>query len=270
MAAMEIEMTMKTKHVSLLISMMILAATVAMSVSGCVGHSKITEKDRVASNGYYKLAVNSYTDGKVIMAIKDLEEARKYNPRNAEVENLFGLIYLGKRMFDQAESSFKLAIEINPEFSDAYLNLSTIYMQREQWDKAIETLQYPVSDLTYRAKPMAYDNMGWCYHMKGDDIRALEYLILSTSEDPKLCHAWYNMGLIYKGLAKYPEAIRSFDTLLKVEGCSKYLYAWYELGIVSVRAKDFDRARTALTKCVELGGSGVEASECRNYLRMLK
>lgn len=251
-------------------NVLLLALIIALSLIACRTIKEVSEKDQAASESYYMLAVTCYRDGKVIDAIGSLKEAEKLNPRDVQVKNMFGIIYIGKKMWAAAEKSFKEAIEIDPEFSDAYLNLSTVFMENGEFEKAIEMLKKPANDLMYPRKDLAYDNMGWCYHKLGDNIKAIEYLIMATTENPKQCHAWYNMGLIYKSDSKYSQAVKAFAKCTTVsEKCDKFFLGHYELGIAAFRAKDYEKSKAALTRCVELGKERPEVSECRNYLSTL-
>jgi tetratricopeptide (TPR) repeat protein len=238
-------------------------------VAGCGARKEITEQDQAASTNFYRLAVSSYTSGNVIEALGALQEAEKFNPKDPHVKNLFGLIYLGKRMLDQAKKSFEEAIRLDPKFSDAYLHLAIVYMENEQWAKAIDLLTVPANDIMYPRKDLALDNLGWCHHRMGDNVKAIQSLVSATAENPKLCHAWYNLGRIYKSEGRFIEAMRSLEQITRIEECNGFMLAYYELGIVAFRAKSFDRARSALSRCIELGGENPEAAECRNYLNLI-
>lgn len=244
----------------------LLMSAMAFSCAGRKG--EITEQDKAASTNYYKLAVNYYSQGNVIEALKALQEADEFNPYNKEVKNLYGLIFLGKKDLEKAEEYLEEAVDIDPKFSDAYNNLGAVLMDKEEWEKAIDNLKVATLDILYPYKDKAYDNMGWCYHKLGNDTKAIEYLRTAVMENHKSCHAWYNLGRVFKEAAQFEDSVEALENSVKY--CDAFLDGHYELGITSFRIKDFDRAKKALTRCSELDGDGVKGSECKNYLNYFK
>ncbi len=236
----------------------------------CTGRNQITPKDRTAAQNYFRLAISNYEAGQVIEALRNLQEAEKFNPEDKHVKHLFGIIYLGKNKFPEAEANLKEAVRLDPEFSDAYNTLAAVYMAQEKWPQAVEALDFPANDLMYPQKAAAFNNLGWCHYKLGNPQKALEYFRSATVENPKFCLAFYNTGIIYKSLAKYTEAIRFFDQAINAtEECNNYFQAIFELAQVAIKARDFEKARPALEKCVRLGGSSNEARICRDNLRMI-
>ncbi len=255
---------------------LILAILLAGLSASCDRKKEVTEKDRQAAMSYYRLAVNYFNQQNVIETLKSLKDAEEFDPENVPVKNLFGLVYLGKsrnkpeneKELELAENVLKEAIRLDPKYSDAYVNLAAVYIEKKQWQKAIDSLRAPSEDLMYPRKDIVYDNLGWCYHMLKNDTKAIESLRLAVTENPKSCHAWYNMGLVYKNSVQYEDAIHALKRA--VEQCDRFLSGYYELALVAIKIRKNDIAKPALEKCIELGGEGLEASECRNYLRMLE
>ena len=52
--------------------------------------------------------------------------------------NSLGLAYDRKRMHDEAIIEYKKAIEINPNFAEAHINLTEFYYYKEKYSLAIE------------------------------------------------------------------------------------------------------------------------------------
>ncbi len=235
----------------------------------CAGRIKeVTERDKAASLNYYRLAYDFYRNRDVVQAIKSLREAEKFDPNDVNVNNLYGLIYLGKKMFKESEASFKKAVAAKEDFSDGYVGLSAVYMAQERWQDAVDVLQKPSADILYYRKDVVFDNMGWCYHMLGKEQEAITSLKSALMENPSNCHVYYNLGLVYKDMGQYPESIMSLKRGLKK--CPTFFYGYYELALIAIKARDNATAKDALDKCVELGSNSVEAEECAKYLRLMK
>ncbi len=236
----------------------------------CGKHRKVDEKDMEASDNHYQLALNYYQQSNTIEALKTLERAEELNPNNQDVYYLYGIIYLGKKLHDKSEKAFQRAIEIAPDFSDAYNGLSAVYMDLKEWKKAVDTLQKPASDILYPYRDKVYDNLGWCHHKLGDSEKATEYLIQASHENPKNCHAWYNLGRVYRDSGKFHDAVQAFKQSVSAEkSCSSFLDGQYELAMAAIKIGDHDTARAALGKCVELAQGGERGATCTRYLGTL-
>ena len=85
---------------------------------------------------------------------------RKYVFGDFKREGLEGLMpyYL------LAERELKETIRLKPDHADSYINLSTIYLELEQYDKAMDCLKRLLS---FEEAPRAYNNMGILYYEKG-------------------------------------------------------------------------------------------------------
>jgi len=58
--------------------------------------------------------------------------------KHAASNNKLGIVFTNKKLYDEAIIEFKKAIEIDPEFLEAYKNLGIVYLNTEQYDEAIE------------------------------------------------------------------------------------------------------------------------------------
>jgi tetratricopeptide (TPR) repeat protein len=57
-----------------------------------------------------------------------LERAAKIDPKNAQVENFLGVALAEKGLRSQAETAFRKAIQIDPDYGDAHKNLTIFYL----------------------------------------------------------------------------------------------------------------------------------------------
>ncbi len=236
----------------------------------CGKHRKVDEKDAEASDSHYQLALNFYQQGNTIEALKTLEQAEELNPNNQDAQYLYGIIYLGKKIYDKSEAAFKRAIEIDPDFSDAYNGLGAVYIDQKQWQKAIDILQKPSSDILYPYRDKVYDNLGWCHHKLGESEKAADYLIQACHENPKNCHAWYNLGRVHRDAGKFAEAVRAFAKSTSADKtCTNFLEGQYELAMAAIKAGDHDTARPALMKCMTLAKDTERGATCKRYLETL-
>jgi Flp pilus assembly protein TadD len=68
-------------------------------------------------------------------------EAAAVNPRDADAQYQLGLVYAGRRSYDQARERFENAIVIDPEFAEAHHELGRIALAQSRWADAVVSLR---------------------------------------------------------------------------------------------------------------------------------
>jgi 4-amino-4-deoxy-L-arabinose transferase-like glycosyltransferase len=94
-----------------------------------------------------------YNVGSLSMLMKVLKEKGRLNealdvadatlqvqPKNAELLGLMGSVYFSLERYDDAETYFKRALECDPHYENAYMNLYIIYAGRKDKENAIDIL----------------------------------------------------------------------------------------------------------------------------------
>lgn len=248
-------------------------ALILLLVSLCVlpacgrVNKQVSERDKLSAASYYQLALNYFSNNQIIEALQGLKDANGFNPRDPQIHNLYGLIYLYKNMLPEAEKSFKSALLYDPKFSDAALNLAAVFMAQEKWKEALAALKLPAEDIMYRDKDKVFDNLGWCYHKLGDTPKAIMNLNNATMENERNCHAWYNLGMVYAENKRYKEASGALSKVTTY--CTQDFMGFFQLAQAALKSGDLDSARPALERCVALGRGANEAQTCKEQLKAL-
>jgi Flp pilus assembly protein TadD len=76
--------------------------------------------------------------GNVTSARDDLEEAARLAPESSEVWNDLGVVYLEKGQWDEAVEAFTRAVELQPDLGEALANLGMIAFRDARWADADE------------------------------------------------------------------------------------------------------------------------------------
>lgn len=161
-----------------------------------------------------------------------------------------GLDQLGMNQLDPAMTSFGLAIELDPDFAEAYAARAIVCMRQGMYLQAI-------SDFTHAVKgnpalPDLFMHLSAAHEGLGDNIKALENLNLAIANDPsnpelflKRAQMHLNANILESAVADYTSAIDALRAEFKrkeqsatganIEG-TKRLYAWREAEILSLRA----------------------------------
>lgn len=129
---------------------------------------------------------------------------RDTDPQKAAVFYSQGLVYYNQKNYDKAIELFTIAIEFNPNLSDAYFKRGNCYIKKidentssqnnyESTDKAINDYSS-----TIRTLPVSYD-------------------------------AYYNRAMAFASLARYKDAIKDLLDCVRIN--SNFVEAYRDLGI---------------------------------------
>ncbi len=143
--------------------------------------------------------------------------------RFADVHNMMGIIHHIDGKFNNAIESFEEALKINPNYTEATLNLAVLFNDLGEYKKA--------KDLYSRI------------HKRGP----------STDLDPilkgKIANMHAHLGDIYRGVGKYAEAIEEYGKALKT--CPTFVDIQTKLGIALRENGQQDLSLKELTRAVK-------------------
>lgn len=176
------------------------------------------------------------------------------------------------------EGKYKEAIEITlgeietlPDSSlrskmDSYTVLLWSLIMEKRFDEAL-TYGFEARKLS-RYDSRITEAIGEAYYYKGEAQKALEYFELYAVQAPlgdRIARVYNFMGEIYITMAKYNHADIAFSTALyHAPSITRW---WYRLGYSRELATEFDRAKEAYNKALELNPSFAEASRALNRIR---
>ena len=120
-----------------------------------------------------------------------LDEAKKRNDKYAPLQNAYGLLYMHKASLNQALQAFSAAVEADPRFIEARVNVGLVTLGFRKYDTAKEMLSKVIE-----LAPKHYD----AYIGLGIALRGLKEAQYKKAKDidPKRGEAYYNLGVLYK------------------------------------------------------------------------
>jgi Flp pilus assembly protein TadD len=110
--------------------------------------------------------------GNTDKAVTHYLQALQIKPDYAEAYNNLGLILQAQNRLDEAVSHFERALQLKPDDADIHNNLGTVFLTRGQTDEAINCFRRSL-----KLKPdfaLANSNLGFALMSKGDFDRAAE------------------------------------------------------------------------------------------------
>ncbi len=127
-----------------------------------------------ATNGYfhYLNAKGQVSAAQPEAALASFKEAVNLNPQYYPAYLEMGLLLAENRRFDEAYQAFSHALEVNPRLGTAYFYLAEIHLEKGELDKALENLNKAtqINPLMY----LAYNEIGIVWMRKGDPQKAID------------------------------------------------------------------------------------------------
>src|SRR5712664_3932911 len=127
--------------------------------------------------------------------------------------NTLGVAYMNQQRPADAQKYFEQALEADPKFAVARLNLGVSLMGQQKLEPARATLEEAAREL------------------------------------PKDPYAWYNLGLVYKDLGETEKGIAAFQRVAEITNEAD---AYYFLGYLNTQLQKYDEAIAAFQKGLTL------------------
>jgi tetratricopeptide (TPR) repeat protein len=168
-------------------------------------------------------------------------------PSHAEAYNSIGSVYLGKKMYDQAEESFRLALEVEPRYVRAISGLAMIYDRTDRPGKAIEQWERAIS-LAPEMMELHFQE-GFSYYAAGRLDEAIAAWQEAARLEPDFAQPHFQLGIAYEDQGQYQRAIEEYRTTLEVNPA--YILAGYNLGHLYERLGRIDEAIVEFQRAIE-------------------
>jgi len=225
----------------------------------------------------YELGVGLVAEHDVPGAFDHLLRAIQLDPENGEAHNQLGQLFGERHDYVRAESEYRTALRDATEHpeqfhagfaAEVHNNLGSLFGVQERWDDAIREFRVAANDLVYSTPYLAWTNLGWALHLKGDEHGALDALEHAAHLQPDACVTNIKLGQIYVSLERFREAESTLTRVAEASDatCNHNQDAWHLRGEARARLGDRDAAGTDFERCVELGPDTDAGQACRRLL----
>lgn len=175
--------------------------------------------------------------------------------------------YQGEERYGEAIPLFQKAIQLDPNFANAYFNLGQIYHELEDYAKAEDNLSSFV-EIKPR-DPLGFNALGNLYWDWNKPTQAIAMFQRCLALDAKHPFGLYNYALFELKRANYEEAIALFERYRTVAPDDPDLY--YDLTCAHSLNGDYPRALATLTELLDrLRYKNIEALEGDSDLEALR
>jgi tetratricopeptide (TPR) repeat protein len=133
---------------------------------------------------------------------------------------------------------FKKAVELNPGYVTALINLGLVYTQRGELEKGIKQFQLAVQIDPNNAE--AHNNLGSFYLGQGKYDQAMLELKKALDMRPDHQETMINLGMLHMSINDYERAEQLFRKVLEIDKNSAEGHS--QLGYLYLLREEFDKA----------------------------
>ncbi len=208
------------------------------------------DKDKEKEWRYlYDLGMSAYFAKNYSEAIAHFYRATKVAPDEPKIWNALGSTYMAVEEFRKAEEAFLKAVQVDPGFSEARMNLGILYFKMKDYKRAIENLKMAIADEVFDKKHIAFYHLAKVYKELGDTERYIEFLRKATAYNPLFIEAQLELGSAYMDAKDYEKAESLYQSLLSNNIKSPEVYL--SLAKVYYETGRFDKAKEMVRVVLE-------------------
>lgn len=169
----------------------------ALWLGACANTQERDFKENVAEANF-KLGIGYMQSGHFQVAAEKLLKALEHNDNYPEAHNALGVLYEEMREYNPAETHFKRAVELKPDYTLARLNYARFLCLREPLRPADGEAAFqkiaadPVNAGAYAAE--AYAGLALCARQRNDLAQSETWLRKALEIDPNNNSALYAMA----------------------------------------------------------------------------
>ncbi len=196
--------------------------------AGASGPSKEDVAKVAAVKKLFEDGVTASRAGDHDGAIGKFNEAAALMPACFDCYYNIGYAEAQKKDYPKAEEAFKKAIELKPDYVEAYNGLATVYNAQKKFDDAQAASQKAAALAVATGGASAGGGVDALYNQgviawnagKAEDAKKAFEEALKL--DPKHANSHYQLGMCFVNLGKMPEAVTEFESYLQVAPDGQY------------------------------------------------
>ena len=211
-----------------------------------IGLYSIAEKEKALS---YFHRGNAYRkQGDYALAIVDYDKAIQLRPNFSEAYNNRGAVYGEQGDHARTIADYDKAIELQEDNAEAYNNRGIAYSKQGDYVRAIA--DYDKAIELQEDNTEAYNNRGIAYREQGDYVRAIADYDKAIELQEDNAEAYNNRGIAYRRQGDYARAIMDHDKAIQLR--PNFSGAYNNRGIVYKEQGDYVRAIADYDKAIGL------------------
>jgi len=199
--------------------------------------------------------IELYSSGHINEALDTVQTLISQHPNEALLHNICGVCYKETGQLEMAAQSFKSAVEMKSDFTDAHYNLGLTLQELNQLEAAIKSYQVTLGLQNSYFK--AHNNLGIIYKELGQLDESVNSYKKALKIQPDFVEAYNNLGNTLNELDKFDEAVKAYEEALKIQ--PNYLEVINNLGKILNKIGQMDEAVKCYEKAIAIDPEYAEA-----------
>lgn len=229
---------------------------------------QIAQERAQEADVHYKLGISHLQGNNPTLALKELLKAVQFGPNNSESHAALAQAYQMKKAYAKAEQHYLQAISLSDNDPRYMNNIGSLYLDMENWDKAIEYFDLAANNLLFFNPHKALAGKGFAYLKKHDNEKALEFFEEAAAIAPRYAQAYFLQSEAYQAMGKEEQARNALERAITID--PGYVQAFYQLGVLELKAQKTDNAVERFKKVVTLAPVSDWGLKATEMLRALK
>jgi len=235
---------------------------------GCAG-GNIEENQAAPTlpDDVYEEIIAHYRNHRYDLVKQYIARSQESGVRDKRLYFLSGILAWEAGNYEQAKTAFKQAIDLDPEYSDAYNNLGILYMRDKEYTEAESAFHKALENPLYLTPEKALVNLGKLMEAEKNDKAAEQYYRHAIKLKPGFFQAYYNLGMLFYRLENFRLAAAVFDQAVKL--APRWPPVWFWYGMSLKETNEYGKARAAFGKVQALKPDSEMAKRAAMQLKKL-
>lgn len=194
--------------------------------------------------------------------IRAYSNAIQLKPNYMEAYNNRGIAYKIRKEYDLAIKDFTEAIVLNFDYEQSYFNRGNVYKHKKQYDIAINDYTKAIE-----LKPdyiKAYNNRAVAYLHKNAIEQSIKDCSMAIALDPNCAYAYTNRGHAYTIKKQYDDAMNDFNKSIELKPSCAITYL--NRGNVYKDKEQYALAIKEFNKAIEINPDCADAYDFRGFV----
>lgn len=187
------------------------------------------------------------SQGNSAAAISNYEKAIELNPNYADAFHNIGLVLNNLGRKEEAIDKLRQAVTLDPEYGDAFNNLGVLLQGVERHEEACKYL----SRATILTSKNAFTFFNYAISLRAMERReeALQSYNQAIALNQNYFQAYNNRGTLLEEMNRLEEALSSYSTAIRLQ--PNYAIAYSNRGLILRKIGNYNGALTDLTKAIK-------------------
>jgi len=173
---------------------------------------------------------------------------------------LRGNLYRKRGSSVEAMRLWEQALQMNPKRLDVYRNISLVAFEKEEYEKAVNTLEKGLK--IYPRVPELRNDLARAFMEMGKYTEVIEQMEKVVEISPQSDFGYFLLGQAYFKLKELDKAKQYYERVIELR--PNYTHAFYGLSRVHARLKNQDKAREYMAVFKKLKAKDAEATKHRD------